>query len=270
MKMQTSPELLDEGPAISLPRLTLFLLAILAGSMVATMFLPAWIPGLAASAVGDQPTIFWMLSRGTAIVGFGLLWMSVAMGLLITNRLAKAWPGGPAAFDLHQYLSILGLAFALLHGTLLLGDRYMNFSLLQVVVPFATQSYRPIWVGIGQTSFYLWVILVLSFYVRRQMGNSAWRLIHYASFLSFLMAMAHGIASGTNSKEIWVQGMYWAAGGSLLFLTIYRVLVTSSQKTKTAAVRSNGHRREERVLEGENVLSLPRAHRDPFNANDFN
>ena len=270
MKVQTSSEFIDEAPAISLPMLSLFLLAILAGGMVATMLLPALIPGLAASAVGDQPTIFWMLSRGTAIVGFGLLWMSMAMGLLITNRLAKAWPGGPAAFDLHQYLSILGLAFALLHGTLLMGDRYMNFSLFQVLMPFTTQNYRPVWVGVGQVAFYLWVILVLSFYVRRQISNGAWRLIHYAGFLGFLMALVHGIASGTNSGEMWAQGMYWAAGGSLLFLTIYRIVVTSSQKAKTAAVRSNGHRRDVRVLEGENVLSLPRAHRDTFNANDFN
>jgi predicted ferric reductase len=259
VKIQTSSEFIDEAPAISLARLTLFLLAILAGGMVATLFLPALIPGLAETAVGDQPTIFWMLSRGTAIVGFGLLWMSVVMGLLITNRLARLWPGGPAAFDLHQYLSILGLAFALLHGTLLLGDRYMNFSLLQVVVPFTTQSYRPVWVGIGQIAFYMWGILVLSFYVRKQISNGAWRLIHYASFLSFGMALAHGIASGTNSGEMWAQGMYWAAGGSLLFLTIYRILVTSSQKAKTPAVRSNGHRHEERVLERETIISPPRA-----------
>jgi len=146
----------------------------------------------------------------------------------------------------------------------------MNFSLLQVVVPFTTQSYRPIWVGIGQISFYLWAIVVLSFYVRKQMGNSAWRLIHYASFLSFVMALAHGIASGTNSKEMWAQDMYWVAGGSLLFLTIYRILVTSSQKAKTPAVGNNGHRREIRVLEGENLLALPRAQRDTFNANDVN
>ena len=259
MKMQSSPEFLDEAPAVSLPMLSLFLLAILAGSLVATMFMPAWLPGLAASTIGDQPTIFWMLSRGTAIIGFGLLWMSMAMGLLITNRMARAWPGGPAAFDLHQYLSILGMAFAMLHGILLTGDRYMNFSLFQVLVPFATQSYRPLWVGIGQVAFYIWAILVLSFYVRRQIGNSAWRLIHYASFLSTLMALVHGLASGTNSGELWAKGMYWVAGGSLLFLLIYRILVTSRQQVKTQAVRSNAHRREVRVLEGETFLSPPPA-----------
>jgi predicted ferric reductase len=253
MKMQSSPEFLDQAPAVSLPRLSLFLLAILAGSLVATIFLPAWLPGLAASAIGDQPTIFWMLSRGTGLVGFGLLWMSVAMGLLITNRLARLWPGGPAAFDLHQYLSILGIAFAMLHGILLTGDRYMNFSLSQVLVPFATQSYRPVWVGLGQIAFYLWGILVLSFYVRRQIGNGAWRLIHYASFVSTLMALVHGLASGTNSGEAWAKGMYWAAGGSLLFLLIYRILASASRPLKTQAAR--------RI----------EAHgRDLFNANDAN
>ena len=237
MKTQISPELLEEGPAVSLPMLILFLLAILVGSLVAAVLLPLLLPDLTSTVLGDQPTVFWMLSRGTAMVAFGLLWMSLAMGLLITNRLARAWPGGPAAFDLHQYLSILGLGFALAHGTVLLGDRFMNYSLVQILVPFATQAYRPLWVGLGQIAFYIWGILVLSFYVRRQIGNSTWRLVHYASFVSFLMALVHGLASGTNSGELWAKDMYWAAGGLLLFLLIYRLLVTATRRVKPATAR---------------------------------
>jgi len=237
MKTQISPELLEEGPAVSLPMLMLFLLAILAGSLVAAVLLPLLLPDLTASVLGDQPTVFWMLSRGTAIVAFVLLWMSSAMGLFITNRLARAWPGGPAAFDLHQYLSILGLGFALAHGTVLLGDRFMNYSLVQILVPFATQAYRPLWVGIGQIAFYIWGLLVLSFYVRRQIGNNTWRLIHYTGFFGFLMALVHGLASGTNSGELWARGLYLTAGGLLRFRSIYRTLVTATRRVKPATAR---------------------------------
>ena len=79
--------------------------------------------------------------------------------------------------------------------------------------------------GIGQLGFYLWIIVAFSFYVRKQMGTRTWRLVHYASFLSFAMAMLHGILSGTDAATTWAGNMYWISGAVLLFLFIYRVLV---------------------------------------------
>ena len=160
------------------------------------------------------------------MVSFVLLWASMAFGLVITNRLARLWPGGPAAFDLHQYVSLLGLGFALFHATILIGDEYIQFDLLRVFVPFASQSYKPVWVGLGQLGFYIWALLVGSFYLRKQIGTKAWRWIHFTSFLTFAMVMVHGVASGTDRQSLWATLMYWVAGGSLLFLLYYRIFVT--------------------------------------------
>jgi predicted ferric reductase len=150
----------------------------------------------------------------------------MAFGLVITNRLARLWPGGPAAVDLHQYVSLLGLGFGLFHATILIGDQYIKLDLLRVLVPFAAQSYRPVWVGLGQIGFYIWGLLVGSFYLRKRIGTKTWRWIHFSSFLTFALVMVHGIASGTDSRTFWASAMYWAAGGSLLFLLYYRILVT--------------------------------------------
>jgi hypothetical protein len=53
---------------------------------------------------------------------------SVAFGLIMTNRMARVWPGGPTAFDLHQFTSLLGLAFAVFRGLILLGDQYIKYT----------------------------------------------------------------------------------------------------------------------------------------------
>jgi predicted ferric reductase len=212
-------------PVMTLESLVMLLLAILVGVFMAAVALPSWLPGLSTSLFGSEPKVYWYLSRGSAVVAFVILWLSMALGLMITNKMARLWPGGPVAFDLHQYTSILGLAFAFFHALILIGDAYINYTFFQVLIPFGSINYHPFWVGVGQISFYLWILVVLSFYVRSQMGTRTWRLVHFVSYVVLAMALVHGIASGTDSGTVWATRMYWYAGGSLLFLTIYRVFI---------------------------------------------
>ena len=214
-----------EQSVVRLQTVLICMLAIIAGTLLAAQILPAWLPQLSTSLLGAEPKAYWFMSRGSAIVGFILLWMSMALGLVITNKIARVWPGGPTAFELHEYVSLLGMGFVLFHGLILMGDHYINYNLAQVLLPFASQNYRPFWVGLGQLGLYTWVVVNGSFYIRRKIGTRTWRLIHFVSFVTFGMAMVHGLASGTDSNTVWGMSMYWITGGSLLFLLMYRILV---------------------------------------------
>jgi predicted ferric reductase len=215
----------DMPPAMALRTLIGMLLAVALGAGVAVFALPAWLPGLSQSLLGAEPKAYWYLSRSSAFVAYILLWLSMVFGLLMTNKLARVWPGGPTAFDLHQHASLLGLAFALFHALILLGDRYIQATLFQVLVPFQYSGYEPLWVGLGQAAFYGLAIVGLSFYVKDRIGRRAWRLIHFLSFAIFVLALMHGIWSGSDSATDLARAVYWGSGGSVLFLTIYRVLV---------------------------------------------
>lgn len=232
-----SRELDDLRPAMPLSTLILMLLAVAAGTFAAVVVLPRWLPGLNASLLGPAPKAFWYLSRASALVAYGLLWLSMTLGVSITNRLARIWPGGPTAYDVHQHASLLGLAFAFFHGLILIGDQYIGYSLSQVLVPFSSASYRPLWVGLGQVGFYLLGIVGLSFYVRRSIGNRGWRLIHFLGYAAYLLALAHGVMSGTDSSSGWAQILYWTTGGSLLFLTVYRVIAGALATPKAQTSR---------------------------------
>lgn len=211
------------------------LLASLGGVLAALLLLPRWLPGLSASLSGPQAHGYWFLARASAWVAFGLLWLSLVMGLSITNRLARLWPGGPTAFDLHQHVSLLALAFALFHALILLGDRFIGYSPATLLLPFASHDYRPISVGLGQLGFYALALVGLSFYVRRLIGRRLWRAIHYLSFAVFVLVLAHGLGSGTDSGAVWARGVYWASGASVLFLTWFRVFVSRSGRTDPPA-----------------------------------
>ena len=224
-----------ETSGIGLMTILFVVLGFALGGLAHFLFQVNWLAGIQASLAGSTPTAFWYLSRATAFVGFGLLWLSMASGLAITNKLARLWPGGPAAADLHEYTSLLGLAFGCLHGVLLTGDSSPTFTLAQVLLPFSTTQYRPVWVGIGQFGLYISLVVALSFYVRRFIGYRVWRLLHYLSFASYVMVLLHGFFSGTDSAALWVRGLYVGSAVSLVALTIYRIVVARRMPTRRAA-----------------------------------
>lgn len=210
--------------SVNIQSFLLFLFASMMGLLIAVLVLPFVLPNLAFSLSGEGPKIYWYLSRATAFVSLSLLWLSMALGLGITNKMARLWPGMPATFAIHEYVSLLGLAFALFHALVLLGDRYINFTFLQIFVPFSTADYRPFWVGVGQIGFYVWLIVALSFYIRPVIGQKFWRLLHYLSFAMYFIGIFHAIFSGTDTSMAWAQNYYWFSAGSLLFLFFVRII----------------------------------------------
>ena len=216
--------------SINIQFFLMLMLAMIVGVMAATLLLPQWLPNMANSLTGSDPKAYWYLSRGTAFVSLSILWISMALGLGLTNKIARVWPGAPAAFAIHEYVSLLGLAFALFHALVLLGDHYINFTVSQILMPFTTVGYKPLWVGIGQIGFYIWVIVALSFYIRPAIGQKTWRVLHYLSFAMYVMGLLHGLFSGTDSSANWAQWYYWISAGSLLFLFMYRFIAVLMDK----------------------------------------
>ncbi|WP_322495872.1 hypothetical protein [Chloroflexus sp.] len=221
--LTTNPELVDQPPAMPLDALFTLLIGAVLGAFAAVIILPAWLPGLSASLLSSEPKAYWYLSRSSAVAAYVLLWLSMVFGLLMTNRMARLWPGGPGAFDLHQHTSLLGLAFAIFHALILLGDRYVNATLAQVLLPFGYSGYEPLWVGLGQLSLYGMAVVGLSFYAKQLIGRAMWRVIHFISFAIWLLSLVHALFSGSDTALL--SGLYWVSGGSVLFLTIYRILV---------------------------------------------
>jgi predicted ferric reductase len=227
-------ELASLEPAIPLQAFLGMLAGAAAGALAAAVALPAWLPGLSVSLLGAEPKAYWYLARSSAWAAYGLLWLAMLFGLLMSGRLARLWPGGPTAFELHQHASLLGLAFALFHGLILLGDRYIKATLAQLLIPFAYSGFAPLWVGLGQLALYGLALVALSFYVKGRIGRRAWRIVHGLSFAVFALAVAHGILSGSDSGAGWARTLYWASGGSVLFLTLYRVLAAQGAGARRA------------------------------------
>jgi len=116
---------------------------------------------------------------------------------------------------LHPLILFTAGSFTTLHiGGLLLID----FPLVQALIPF-TSNYRNLWLGLGILSLYLGIALVLSTYYIGYIGFRLWRFFHYAAFIAWAFALAHGLATGHDSGLTSAR-MYYAAGAALVGLLI--------------------------------------------------
>jgi len=184
-----------------------------------------------ASAASSQTV--WYVIRGTGGIAYGLLALSVAFGLLITNRVA---PGGRPRVDLyevHIFLSLLALAFTAVHGVALLFDNYISFSPSQILVPF-TSSYRPFAVALGILCGYVALAVYGSFWARKRIGYKAWRALHYASFLAFVLAAGHGLLSGTDTHTAWMKAVYTVTAAAVAVLVAMRVIAAQAGTPRIA------------------------------------
>jgi predicted ferric reductase len=207
------------NPRTRLIRWGLFGLAI-------TMVLYATAPkatGLAVDWVTlHQESLPWYATRFLGFLAYGALAISVIYGLLLSSGILDALSHRVVSFTLHQDLSAVAIGLTALHGAVLALDTFVPQTVRQLLIPF-TGPYRPEWVGIGQVTLYLMIVVYASFSVRRRIGQRAWRLLHYTTLLAFVGATAHGLMSGTDTPAAWAFGAYTIASVVVVFLLIYRV-----------------------------------------------
>jgi predicted ferric reductase len=164
----------------------------------------------------------WYLARAAGITAYLLLWLSLTLGVGITARLFEPEIRRVNIFDLHEFISLFGVLFVGLHVFVLLLDKYVGFTLGELLVPFHSH-YQPLWLGLGQVAFYLLLITTFSFYVRGLIGWKAWRCLHLATFLLWVSALAHGFFTGTDTPKLWMLMIYCTTTFVTLMLLVTRL-----------------------------------------------
>lgn len=167
---------------------------------------------------------WWYLTRAAGLMGYFLIWLSTAWGLVVSTKILDPILERAYAYDFHEYLSWLGLAFVATHVIVLMADKYLPYSLWQVMIPFLS-PYRPLWVGIGTIAFYLSLLVTITFYFKKKIGMATFRKIHYLSLVSYLGATLHGLYAGTDSVLPIANLLYKGTFLVTLFLTIYMVIL---------------------------------------------
>jgi predicted ferric reductase len=168
----------------------------------------------------DSVQIWWYVTRASGIIAYLLLWFSTILGLAVTSKYLDGMLDRLFTYDFHEFISLLSVGFTLVHVGVLMLDLYLPYSLAQILVPFIS-PYRPFWVGVGVISFYVILLVTITFYLRNKIGRRAFRAIHVLSLLGYIGVTLHGYFSGTDTALPSMQILYEISGLAVLFLTVY-------------------------------------------------
>lgn len=182
----------------------------------------------------DSVQTWWYVTRAAGLLGYLMIWLSTLWGLAVSSKIFDPWLERLFTFDFHEHLSLLGLGFVTLHVVVLLLDKFQPFSLLQVLIPFLS-AYRPFWVGVGVITFYLSLLVTVTFYMCSRISQKTFRTIHYLSLVAYLGATLHGLFSGTDSPLMAVGFMYLVTFLSIIFLCTYWLYLIWARKVEEKA-----------------------------------
>jgi predicted ferric reductase len=202
------------------------LMAITLGSSLSNTGFAQSLPSLFAM---NSTQIWWYVTRASGLTGYFLLWLSMVWGFAIPTGFMKPVLENVFSYDFHEHLSLLGLGFVLVHILVLLFDKYLPFSIIQLLIPF-TDTYRPLWVGLGIISFYVLLLVTFTFYVRQKIGSKAFRSIHVLSLLSYLGTTLHGLFAGTDSALPITMLIYAWTFLIVVFLTLYWLITRTFKR----------------------------------------
>ena len=163
------------------------------------------------------PEIWWYLARATGLVAWALAVGSLLVGLALATRAMGPKPKGPWLLDLHRWLGGLAVVFTALHVGALIADSYLDFSVIDAVVPFAA-VWRPGAVAWGVAALWVMVPIEVTSLLMRRLPKRLWRAVHLSSYALAVMATLHGATAGT---DVGHPAVAWAVLGSIAGATFF-------------------------------------------------
>jgi methionine sulfoxide reductase heme-binding subunit len=172
------------------------------------------------SAFTHGPAL-WYATRATGLVTLLLLTASVLLGILTTGRFAGgSWPRF-LTVGLHRNLSLLVVTFLALHVGTTVVDKFVSIPLTAAFIPFAS-SYKMIWLSLGAVALDLLVALVATSLIRNRLGLRIWRWVHWAAYVCWPVALAHGLGAGTDRSTLWVFVLTIACAATVAGVATWR------------------------------------------------
>lgn len=163
----------------------------------------------ATTLLAAGPSPLWYATRAGGTIALVLLTVTVVLGVVVGGQYA---PRRIARFEisaLHRNVSLLTLAFLVLHILTAVADSYVHIAPQDAVLPFVS-DYRPLWLGLGAVAFDLLLAVLLTSAVRLRLGVRRWKAVHWLAYASWPVALFHAAGTGTDTK-LSLQLMLYAA-----------------------------------------------------------
>lgn len=176
----------------------------------------------AAAAAASSPSWFWYATRGLGTATLIVLTGTVVLGIVTSTRwIGESTPAFVAA-DVHRNLSLLGMCLLAAHIITTVLDPFAHINVRDVLIPVGA-AYRPVWLGLGVAAMWVLIGVVASSLLRDRVGPRLWRLIHWAAYGSWPLAVVHGLGTGSDAQAPWLIAVVAACVVAVVFALVFRL-----------------------------------------------
>lgn len=145
-----------------------------------------------------EPAV-WYLMRASGVVSLLLLTTSLALGIATTTRWRPTGARLRVTTMVHRNAALLAVAFLAVHVLTAVLDPDAGVRAVSALVPFGSA-----WsLAAGTLALDLVIALVATSLGRRRLSFRAWRIVHWSAYAAWPLAVAHGLAMGTDARAWW-------------------------------------------------------------------
>lgn len=144
--------------------------------------------------------LWWYVARSGGVAALVLTGLSVIWGLLLSTKSLQGAAKPNWLLAMHRWLGGLSVTFTGVHIAALVADSYVEFGLIDILVPFAS-AWKPGAVAWGIVSMYLLLAVQISSMWMRRIPRKWWKAIHASSWFLFWAGVVHGATAGTDATN---------------------------------------------------------------------
>ena len=177
---------------------------------------------LAAAGSAAGPSWYWYATRGLGVATLIVLTVTVVLGVVTAVRWTGESTPAFVAADLHRNLSLIAIFLLLAHIVTTVLDPFAHIGVRDVIIPVGA-AYRPVWLGLGVVAFEILIAIAATSLLRERIGARFWRLIHWAAYASWPLAVVHGLGTGSDARAPWMIGVVASCVVAVLIAVVERV-----------------------------------------------
>jgi sulfoxide reductase heme-binding subunit YedZ len=149
-------------------------------------------------------SLYWFITRGSAVVTLILLTLTVALGVASVKRIESAGIPRFVINAVHRNASLFAVVFLAIHVVTAVLDTYVTTRIVDAFIPFDA-AYRPFWMGLGAISLDLFLAVLVTSLLRRHIGYRGWRATHWLAYASWPVALLHTLGTGSDVDTTWMR-----------------------------------------------------------------
>ena len=176
----------------------------------------------AAAAAASSPSWFWYATRGLGTATLIVLTGTIVLGITTATRWSGETTPGFVAADVHRNLSLLAICLLAAHIFTTVLDPFAHISVRDVIIPVGA-LYRPVWLGLGVAAMWVLVGVAATSLLRDRIGPRLWRLVHWAAYASWPLAVVHGLGTGSDAQAPWLIAVVASCVVAVLFSLVLRL-----------------------------------------------